>query len=111
LIYRQGPWPTVEQLEFAIFEYLGWWNQRRLHGEIGMIPPVEKEAAHYAQPSALAQAGVQWIQPLQNPGRFNMTHVGHFSRFGVMGRLGFCRLGEFRGYSALAAIIAGERGE
>jgi putative transposase len=59
LIYRRGPWRTVEQLEFALFEYLDWWNQHRLHGEIGLIPPVEKEAAHHAQQPALAHAGTQ----------------------------------------------------
>lgn len=59
LIGRRGPWRTVEQLEFAIFEYLEWWNHRRLHGEIGMTPPVDKEAAYYAQPSALTEAGTQ----------------------------------------------------
>jgi putative transposase len=59
LIYRRGPWRTLEQLEYALFEYLDWWNRRRLHGEIGMIPPVEKEAANYAQPLALAEAGAQ----------------------------------------------------
>jgi transposase InsO family protein len=29
LIHRRGPWRTVEQLEFALFEYLDWWNHRR----------------------------------------------------------------------------------
>jgi putative transposase len=59
LIRRRGPWRTVEQLEFALFEYLDWWNHGRLHGEIGMTTPVEKETAHYAQPPALTQAGSQ----------------------------------------------------
>ena len=59
LIYRRGPWRTIEQLEFAIFEYLDWWNHRRLHGEIGMIPPAEKEALYYAQTPDLAEAGSQ----------------------------------------------------
>ena len=31
------------------FEYLDWWNHPRLHGEIGLIPPIQKETAHYAQ--------------------------------------------------------------
>ena len=43
LIYRRGPWRTVEQLEYAIFDYLDWWNHRRLHGEIGLVPPAEKK--------------------------------------------------------------------
>jgi putative transposase len=49
LIYRRGPWRTTEQLEFALFEHLDWWNHRRLHGEINMIPPAENEALYYAQ--------------------------------------------------------------
>jgi putative transposase len=59
LIYCRGPWRTIEQLEFALFEYLDWWNQRRLHGEIGLVPPAEKEAAHYTQRPALTEAGTQ----------------------------------------------------
>jgi putative transposase len=59
LISRRGPWRTVEQLEFAIFEYLDWWNHRRLHGEIGLIPPAENEAHYYAQTPVLAEAGSQ----------------------------------------------------
>src|SRR5687768_7012667 len=31
VIHRGGPWRTVSQLEFAIFEYLDWWNYRHLH--------------------------------------------------------------------------------
>ena len=46
LIARRGPWRTIEALEFALFEYLDWWNHRRLHGEIGLVPPTEKEAAY-----------------------------------------------------------------
>jgi putative transposase len=59
LIHHRSPWRTVEQLEYALFEYIDWWNHRRLHGEIGMIPPVEKETAYYAQPPVLAEAGSQ----------------------------------------------------
>ena len=58
LIHRRGPWRTIEQLEFALFEYLDWWNRRRLHGELGMITPVEKETA-YAQTRPPVQAGSQ----------------------------------------------------
>ncbi len=54
LIGRRGPWRSIAQLEFALFEYLDWWNHRRLHGEIGMIPPAEKEAAYLAQRGQLA---------------------------------------------------------
>jgi len=53
LIHRRGPWRTVDQLEFALFEYLDWWNHRRLHGELGMVTPAEKEAAYYAETGSL----------------------------------------------------------
>jgi putative transposase len=59
LVHRRGPWRTIEQLELALFEYIDWWNHRRLHGEIGMIPPVEKEALYYRQTRSLETAGSQ----------------------------------------------------
>ena len=39
-------WRTRSQLELAIVEWVGWYNHRRLHGELGDIPPVEFEHAH-----------------------------------------------------------------
>jgi putative transposase len=53
LIRRQGPWRTVEQVELATLAWVQWWNQRRLHGAIGDIPPAEHEAIYYRrhQPS------------------------------------------------------------
>jgi hypothetical protein len=47
LIKPHGPWRTIEQLEFAIFEYIDWWNHRRLHSQVGLIPPAEAEANYY----------------------------------------------------------------
>ncbi|WP_327015585.1 hypothetical protein [Cryobacterium sp. GrIS_2_6] len=41
----------LADLEFAVAEYIDRFNHRRLHGEIGLIPPVEAEAAfHTNQP-------------------------------------------------------------
>lgn len=57
LIYRRGPWRTVEQLKFARSENVDWWNHRRLHGEINMITPAQKEADYYPQTPDLAEAG------------------------------------------------------
>lgn len=59
LIKRHGPWRTIEQLEFALFEYVDWWNHRRLHSELGMIPPAEAEATYYGQAGAVETAGSQ----------------------------------------------------
>lgn len=42
-----GPWKTRQDLEYAVCEYLDWYNNRRLHEQISMIPPVEKEQDYY----------------------------------------------------------------
>ncbi|WP_310734873.1 IS3 family transposase [Microbacterium halimionae] len=52
LIRRQGPWRTVEQVEIATLEYVWWWNNQRLHGELGMRTPIETEQAYYAGPES-----------------------------------------------------------
>ena len=48
LIRQQGPWRTVEQVEFATLKYVWWWNNERLHGELDMRTPAEVEEAYYA---------------------------------------------------------------
>jgi len=48
LIRRRGPWRTIEQVELATLEYVWWWNNQRLHGELNMRTPLEVEAAYYA---------------------------------------------------------------
>ena len=45
LIRDRGPWRNINELEIAIAEYIDWFNHRRLHGEIGLVPPAEYEAA------------------------------------------------------------------
>jgi putative transposase len=47
LIRNKGPWKSIDDLEIAVAEYIDWFNHRRLHGEIGTIPPVEYEHDHY----------------------------------------------------------------
>jgi putative transposase len=48
LVRNRGPWMTIDDLEIAVAEYIDWFNFRRLHGEIGLIPPVEHETNHYS---------------------------------------------------------------
>jgi putative transposase len=45
-LIRDRVWPTRSGLEFAIVEYLGWFNHDRLHSSLGDIPPAEFEALH-----------------------------------------------------------------
>ncbi|MCY0955347.1 IS3 family transposase, partial [Streptomyces sp. H27-S2] len=44
LIKPGRPWKTLSQVELATAEWVDWYCHRRLHGEIGHIPPVEYEA-------------------------------------------------------------------
>ena len=58
LIYPQGPWRGIDDVEFATMTYVDWFNHRRLHGEItddtSYTTPAEFEAAYYSQnPMAL----------------------------------------------------------
>lgn len=47
LIRRRGPWRTLDQVELATAGWVQWWNERRLHGACGDIPPAEYEAAYH----------------------------------------------------------------
>lgn len=43
LIRNKGPWHGINDVEVAVAEYADWFNQRRLHGELGHVPPAEYE--------------------------------------------------------------------
>jgi putative transposase len=53
LIYRQGPWRGLDDVEFATMSYVDWFNHRRLHGTItdgpGYTTPAAHEADYYRQ--------------------------------------------------------------
>jgi putative transposase len=58
LVRNKGPWRSIDDLEIAVAEYIDWYNHRRLHGELGLVPPVEYEAFHHAhQPVRQAADG------------------------------------------------------
>lgn len=56
VIWRAGPWRSFEAVEFATLEWVDWFNNRRLLGPIGNIPPAEAEARYYAQLEESAMA-------------------------------------------------------
>jgi putative transposase len=45
LIHRQGPWRNRDDVEVATAAWVHWWNNARLHGACGDVPPAEFEAA------------------------------------------------------------------
>ena len=49
IIWPNGPWRNLEEVEFATLEWVDWFNNRRLFEPIGYIPPVEFEQMYYAR--------------------------------------------------------------
>ena len=54
-IYRQGPWKSFDDVEFATLEWIDWFNNRRLLKPIGDIPPAEYEDMYYRNKQAQAE--------------------------------------------------------
>jgi putative transposase len=59
LIERQRPWRTSEQVELATLEWIDWFNNRRLHGSVGNVPPAEAEGGYYATRETLEVVEIQ----------------------------------------------------
>lgn len=45
LIEMQGPWRDFDQVERAIFQWVTWYNEERLHSALDYVPPAEYDAA------------------------------------------------------------------
>jgi len=43
---RKKPWGGLEEVELALLGYIHWFNTRRIHHQIGGIPPAEFEATY-----------------------------------------------------------------
>jgi putative transposase len=56
LIDRQS-WRHRDEVEFAVLEWVAWYNTRRLHSSIGDIPPAEFEANYHASTDTLQPTG------------------------------------------------------
>jgi transposase InsO family protein len=54
VIRPNGPWRSLEEVEFATLEWVDWFNNRRLLEPIGDIPPAEFEAMYYAEQEGTA---------------------------------------------------------
>ena len=47
VIRRCGPWRNVDEVEFAVLEWVDWWNNKRLLARLGYVPPVEFESSYH----------------------------------------------------------------
>lgn len=50
VIHRRAPWCNFGTVEYATLEWVDCFNNHRLLGPIGSIPPAEAEASSYADP-------------------------------------------------------------
>lgn len=48
VIWRQQSWPRASAVEMATLRWVDWFNNHRLFGLIGHIPPAEAETNYYA---------------------------------------------------------------
>jgi putative transposase len=56
VIWRRGPWRTLDSVEYATLVWVDWFNNRRLLGPIGDVPPAEFEQEYYRQQQSQAMA-------------------------------------------------------
>jgi len=49
VIRHEGPWKSLDEVEYATLEWVDWFNHTRLLEPIGYVPPAEFEEAYYAQ--------------------------------------------------------------
>lgn len=53
VINQIGPWKSIREVEWETLKWVDWYNNRRLLGPIGYIPPAEAEEAFYANLNTL----------------------------------------------------------
>ncbi len=56
LIEMQGPWKDFDQVERAIFQWVTWYNEERLHSALDYVPPAEYERDLWRQQEATPQS-------------------------------------------------------
>ena len=106
LIYRQGPWRGLDDVEFATMTYVDWFNHRRLHGEIttdaAYTTPAELRGRLLPSDHPGPRAGHPITRAVTRPGRFRLPsrHSGvagrGCERVGGLGRTQACVAGRSR---------------
>ncbi|SOC56085.1 Integrase core domain-containing protein [Ornithinimicrobium cerasi] len=47
-VFRDGPYKTIADVEYATAGWVDWYNNRRLHSTLGNVPSVKYEQDHYS---------------------------------------------------------------
>jgi putative transposase len=56
LIWKRGPWKSIDAVEYATLNWVDWFNNRRLLQPLGYVPPAEFEAQYYRGQQSQAMA-------------------------------------------------------
>jgi transposase InsO family protein len=59
MIRKRGPWKNLDDVEYATLEWVDWFNNSRLLGPIGYIPPAELEDVYYREQALAEEAGLK----------------------------------------------------
>ena len=52
----------MDDVEWATLTFVDWFNNKRLHGEIGMVSPAMFEVAYYDQKSPVEETSLETIK-------------------------------------------------
>ncbi|WP_147107781.1 hypothetical protein [Nesterenkonia populi] len=61
-VMRKSGWRGINDVESAVAEHIGWYYHRRLHGEIGHIPPLKPR-----RPTGADTRSVSVLKNIQHP--------------------------------------------
>ena len=70
LAQNGGPWKGLDDLEIATCAWVSWFNEERLHSELGDQTPAEFEADYRRRSSARRGMREPKPEPPLHPGRF-----------------------------------------
>ena len=54
LVWRRKPFRDVGDLELATFQWVSWWNSKRLHASLGYRTPEQVETEYYTNQATQA---------------------------------------------------------
>ncbi len=74
-LIKDRVWDSKDGLELAIVKWVGWYNHRRLHGELGDVPPVEFEELWQAQQPPI-RASVLRTEDEEHPAALALRALG-----------------------------------
>ena len=74
-IHRRGPWRSFEAVEYATLEWVDRFNNRRLLGPIGNIPPAEATSDTIDRLPMLPEAGTGSATCLERQNRTRQRSI------------------------------------